>query len=39
MFVMAKSFEELLTPTLNGIAASVRYVSSMPVVLNARLNE
>ena len=30
---MAKTFEELFTPTLNGIAVSVRHVSSTPAVL------
>ena len=39
MFVMAKSFEELFTPTWNGIAASVWYVSSTPGVLGATLND
>ena len=29
---IAKIFEELFTPTLNGIAFSVWYVSSTPVV-------
>ena len=33
----SKKIIELLTPTYNGIAASVRCVSSIPVVLNARL--
>ena len=33
-----KIFKKLLTPTWNGIAASVRYVSSTPVVINARFN-
>ena len=39
MFVMTKSFEELFTPTLNGIAVSVGYFSSTPVVLVAILND
>ena len=39
MLIMAKIFEELFIPTLNGIAGSVRYVSSTPVVLNAGLNK
>ena len=34
---MAKTFEELFTPTLKGIAVSVQYVSSTPVVLHAGL--
>ena len=34
---MAKKFKELLTSTLNGITASVRCVSSVIVVLNAKL--
>ena len=37
MFVMAKKIKELFASTLNGIPASVRYVSSMTVVLNAKL--
>ena len=36
MFVMAKKFKELFASTLNGITASVRYVSSLIVVLNAK---
>ena len=36
MFVMAKN-NELFASTLNGIAASVRCVSSMVVVINAKL--
>ena len=36
MFVMAKKLE-LFASTLNGITASVRCVSSMIVVLNAKL--
>ena len=32
-----KKIKELLASTLNGIAASVRYVSSMTVVLSAKL--
>ena len=36
MFVMAKKIKELFTPTLNGISASVRCVSSMVVILNAK---
>ena len=39
MFVMAKEIIELLASTLNGIAASVRCVSSMIVVLNAKLSQ
>ena len=37
--VTAKIFKELFAPTINGIAVSVRYVFSMPVVLNARMND
>ena len=37
MFVMAKKFKELFASTLNGITASVRCVSSVIVVLNAKL--
>ena len=37
MFVMAKKINELFASALNGIAASVRYVSSIIVVLNAKL--
>ena len=37
MFVMAKKIKELFASTFNGIAASVRCVSSMMVVLNAKL--
>ena len=37
MFVMAKKIKELFTSTLNGIPASVRCVSSIIVVLNAKL--
>ena len=29
----------MLTPTLNGITASVRCVSSLPVVINAKLQK
>ena len=36
MFVIAKKFKELFASTLNGIPASVRCVSSMIVVLNAK---
>ena len=36
MFVMAKN-KELFASTFNGIAASVRYVSSIIVDLNAKL--
>ena len=32
-----KKFKELFASTLNGVTASVRYVSSMIVVLNAKL--
>ena len=35
MFVMAKQIKELFASTLNGIAASVRCVSSIIVVLNS----
>ena len=34
-----KKFKELFTPTWNGIAVSVQYVSSMQVVLNTRLGD
>ena len=37
MFVKAKKIKELFAYTLNGIAASVTCVSSMIVVLNAKL--
>ena len=37
MFVMAKSIKELFASTLNGITTSVRCVSSIIVVLNAKL--
>ena len=37
MFVMAKKFKELFASTLYGITASVRCVSSVIVVLNAKL--
>ena len=37
MFLMAKKIKELFASILNGITASVRYVSSMTVVLNAKL--
>ena len=37
MFVIAKKFKELFVSTLNGITASVRCVSSIIVVLNAKL--
>ena len=36
MFVMAKKIKELFASTLNGIPASVRCVSSVTVVLNAK---
>ena len=36
MFVMAKKFKEWFASTLNGITASVRCVSSVIVVLNAK---
>ena len=36
MFVMAKKIKELFASTLNGIPASVRCVSSIIVVLNAK---
>ena len=39
MLTMAKTFEQLVTPTSNGIAVSVRYVSSTPVILDAGLND
>ena len=38
MFVMAKN-KELFASTLNGITASVRCVSSIIVVLNAKLTQ
>ena len=38
MLTMAKTFEELFIPNLNGIGVSVPYVSSMPVVLHAGLS-
>ena len=37
MFVMTRKFNELFASTLNGITASVRYVSFIIVVLNAEL--
>ena len=37
MFVITKKIKELFASTLNGIAASVRCVSSMIVVINAKL--
>ena len=37
MFVMAKKIKELFVSTLNEVTASVRCVSSMIVVLNAKL--
>ena len=36
MFVNGKKIKELFASTLNGITASVKCVSSMIVVLNAR---
>ena len=39
MVAMAKIFEELFIPTLNGIAVSVWYVSSTPVILHTVLND
>ena len=36
MFVMTKKVKELFASTLNGIPASVRRVSSMIVILNAK---
>ena len=36
MFVMAKKIEEVFASTFNGIPASVRCVTSMIVVLNAK---
>ena len=36
MFVMTKKIKELFASTLTGITASVRCVSSMIVVLNAK---
>ena len=38
MLTMAKTFEKLLTPTLNKITVSVLYGSSTPLVLYAGLN-
>ena len=38
MKTIAKIFEELFTPTLNGIAVSVWYVSSTQDILHAGLN-
>ena len=38
MFVMEKK-EELFASTLNGITASVRCVSSIIVILNAKLTQ
>ena len=37
MFVMTKKIKKLFASTLTGITASVRCVSSMIVVLNAKL--
>ena len=37
MFVIAKKIKELFASTLNRIAANVRCVSSMIVILNAKL--
>ena len=37
MFVMTKKVKELFASTLNGIPASVRRVSSMIVVLKAKV--
>ena len=37
MLVTAKKLKKLFASTLNGITASVRWVSSMIVVLNAKL--
>ena len=37
MFVIAKKLKSCLPSTLNGITASVRCVSSIIVVLNAKL--
>ena len=37
MFVMAKKLKSFFASTLNGIAASVKCVSSMIVVLNAKM--
>ena len=39
MFVMANKIKELFASTFNGITASVRCVSSIIVVLNARLTQ
>ena len=39
MFVMAKKIKELFASTLNGITARVRCVSSIIVVLNAKLTQ
>ena len=38
MLTIANTFEKLFTPTLNGVAVSVRYAFSMPVILHAELN-
>ena len=38
MLTMAKIFEELFTPTLNGLALYAWNVFSMPVVLHDELN-
>ena len=37
MFVMTKKIKELFASTLNGIAVSVRCVSVIIVILNAKL--
>ena len=37
MLVIAKNIKELFASTLNGITASVRCVSSMIFILNAKL--
>ena len=37
MFVIAKKIKELFTPTLNGIAARVKCVSSTTVVAKSKL--
>ena len=39
MMTMAKIFEELFTPTLNGIAVSILYLPFTLVVLHAGLND
>ena len=39
MLTMAKIFDELFTPTLSGIAVSVRYVPSTPFILHAGLDD